>query len=671
MTTKVKKGRKPMYHVEAEYWQKAIIGMNQVLERLGLAMSPKKHRLFGNHCLAKKTERDYLKHIRGLRYFCCLIGDYESLLILQEDAPRPFSPAVSANTAAAFILYKRNDANAILKLPNGEKKEIKCTGKWKDPKNTMQFSSALSSLHNAWPDHIGGSYQDSCLNCVIADKACMLHERMLGRALLLRRGDPTLSQPFKDINKQSKKEGSGYLAHGDDALTVFELLVLRQNLMSSNKMEDFQLWVLVLVSIRLFLRSEEATGEEKRVVNGVEKVVPVGLTMDSFVPSLCIIRDGILESLAVKVQGKTDKHPVTLQLWRDKLNPELCPIVNLQLYSYLIGIKERANGGHTPAEKQLICLLFGVEEHFKRLCALLDIDIKTAQRYERDADAALKVSKFNRKFDHFKIEPWVPIRVESLQMVQVLNSEGSAGYRPLLEIAIYYIEEMCGVDKNDLNFSINWMFNKMSSYNNTDNLGEKFKEKIAQWVQPEIAQKILEEALLLADIKVRNALLGREMLVNDDRDRNPRPKKRRKHNNHLELANAERVQSTITIEDTEVAQSDSNKRQRASGEVDFPKRTELSKMKTSKPIIIVVKEKVEAIIEIHENGKDHGMTTLTLPCQNFMKKTVQPLIRCFENHFDSDLDKFCSHFTKLPYSRYNEKCKGYANSDCTAISNTK
>lgn len=47
MTTKVKKGRKPMYHVEAEYWQKAIIGMNQVLERLGLAMSPKKHRLFG------------------------------------------------------------------------------------------------------------------------------------------------------------------------------------------------------------------------------------------------------------------------------------------------------------------------------------------------------------------------------------------------------------------------------------------------------------------------------------------------------------------------------------------------------------------------------------------------------------------------------------------------
>lgn len=39
------------------------------------------------------------------------------------------------------------------------------------------------------------------------------------------------------------------------------------------------------------------------------------------------------------MQGKTDKHPVTLQLWRDKLNPELCPIVNLQLYSYLIGIK--------------------------------------------------------------------------------------------------------------------------------------------------------------------------------------------------------------------------------------------------------------------------------------------------------------------------------------------
>lgn len=63
--------------------------------------------------------------------------------------------------------------------------------------------------------------------------------------------------------KQSSKDGKLYVAEGACPLTPFEVLAIRNRLLSTNQIEDFQLWVLLLVSIKLFLRSGEATGDEK------------------------------------------------------------------------------------------------------------------------------------------------------------------------------------------------------------------------------------------------------------------------------------------------------------------------------------------------------------------------------------------------------------------------
>ena len=40
--------------------------------------------------------------------------------------------------------------------------------------------------------------------------------------------------------------------------------------------------------------------------------------------------------IGVTVQGKTDKQPVTLLLYPDTDNPELCPITNLLIYIYML-----------------------------------------------------------------------------------------------------------------------------------------------------------------------------------------------------------------------------------------------------------------------------------------------------------------------------------------------
>ena len=60
----------------------------------------------------------------------------------------------------------------------------------------------------------------------------------------------------------------------------------------------------MLISIRLFLRGGEATGDEIKKDDITKKnyVVPTGITLDRFIDDLSIItRDGEIKSLAVKI----------------------------------------------------------------------------------------------------------------------------------------------------------------------------------------------------------------------------------------------------------------------------------------------------------------------------------------------------------------------------------
>lgn len=58
----------------------------------------------------------------------------------------------------------------------------------------------------------------------------------------------------------SRQEKAFYKATGDTPISPWELLKFRTYLMSTNNLWDLQMYVMTLVSIKLFLREEEIGG---------------------------------------------------------------------------------------------------------------------------------------------------------------------------------------------------------------------------------------------------------------------------------------------------------------------------------------------------------------------------------------------------------------------------
>ncbi len=101
------KTKTPKYHVPADLLSRAKEKMTEVLLKMKLQWGAKNQPPTGNRNLEDSSKTQYQTHYRGLRYFCCLIGDYESLLILQDNPPEPFVPAIDKRTLVKFISWKR------------------------------------------------------------------------------------------------------------------------------------------------------------------------------------------------------------------------------------------------------------------------------------------------------------------------------------------------------------------------------------------------------------------------------------------------------------------------------------------------------------------------------------------------------------------------------------
>lgn len=310
MVARKQKKSSAKYHVSKEHWIAAKAGMDQVLKKLDLKFALTTTKRTGDLTLGRNTVAGYEKHYRGLRHFFCLIGDYESLLILQENAPEPFCPSMSAVNLALFIKWKRGEKGTpLVRLDNSSVIDIfgspiKCEGGWKDPKNVQQFNSAVVAIHGVHEQR--GQYQEKCTECIELENrgdghmGCRIHR---GAPCIWRKGCPVKSGTVTNAVARSAKDGEEYVPQGDSPLTPTELIQVRATLLSSNSIVDYQFFVLVLLSIKLFLRSGEATGDEK-AVGGDAVASSTGLTIASIDPSLCCVENGILKSVAVVVKGK-------------------------------------------------------------------------------------------------------------------------------------------------------------------------------------------------------------------------------------------------------------------------------------------------------------------------------------------------------------------------------
>jgi len=92
---------------------------------------------------------------------------------------------------------------------------------------------------------------------------------------------------------------------------------------------------MILLSCKLFLRKEEVSS----------------IKYSSFNKDISLIwNNGNVEALAVEIQGKSDNEIVILQLWRDDINPELCPIKHLLVFVHLSG----SNSGYLFPKKSAL-----------------------------------------------------------------------------------------------------------------------------------------------------------------------------------------------------------------------------------------------------------------------------------------------------------------------------
>jgi hypothetical protein len=123
-----------------------------------------------------------------------------------------------------------------------------------------------------------------------------------GNARLWSSGNPNNSLEVYNWSVGYIKSMSAYRPNGDSPLTPDELKLIRNKLMAGNTLWEFELYVIILLCCRMFLREDEIG---KMVYSTVNSDITVVKSND------CV------EGIAIQVQSKADSNPVTLMMWFD------------------------------------------------------------------------------------------------------------------------------------------------------------------------------------------------------------------------------------------------------------------------------------------------------------------------------------------------------------------
>jgi hypothetical protein len=307
-----------------------------VIARLELVLCQYPTSLTGDHVLATTTSKQYDCIFDSLSLFLKRIGDFESLLILNNRAPLKFCPSLSADSLIAYIDYKILPEGTPIAIsadsasnPDriGPIKDIftdrplLATQTWKCPGAVNQFLSALSTLHKS--RNQGGQYCEPCDDCIaqyaINQKPCRFHADY---PRLWRCGSPrSLNNVKNRYQRVTKVELAGYVAQGNSPLLPHVLIELRTSLLSKNSIENLRLWVMILFHIQLFLRAAEGCS----------------FRFDHFVQGLTSLNTQTRQIVALGIQvfGKSDDNPELLMIWRNDKVPEICLIRHLLVWIHL------------------------------------------------------------------------------------------------------------------------------------------------------------------------------------------------------------------------------------------------------------------------------------------------------------------------------------------------
>ena len=284
-------------------------------------------------------QRKYKTHSTECLRFCELIDDDLSGLAF-DDANRPKNPVPpDPDMVLALLMFKCNTPNIILTYKGSPVRRksggevIKCVGAWKCHSNIDSFKGMFNFLAARFPS-LSGGHRLACASCIeLRNNSTEQHQKMgctehAGKPHLISKGN-VIKHPIvaSELERWRKAMERGHQRRGNYALTPAELRRIFNYCMSSGDETFFQVYVMMLCGVKLFLRCQEVL--DMKVEDFITKMFQVDL-------------EGGVRTLVTKVQGKTDAKPVYLNIFRELFSSQkefdLIPLLLAYIKSF--GIKD-------------------------------------------------------------------------------------------------------------------------------------------------------------------------------------------------------------------------------------------------------------------------------------------------------------------------------------------
>lgn len=652
--------------------QRSIDGIEERLVHHGLTRSETMvTRRTKDRPIAEKTSFRYEQHFDQLNRFLILIGDYDSMILLLRDVPK-HAPAMKIESLVCFMKYKYGAPGTPLKDIESRQVEdvdgnaVMCTGTWLAPKILQQFQAAISNLHRA-NDHEASYYDvcDACMELPQAErfKGCARHSC---RPRLVRAGNPTKNESFKNAKTTIERDRSAYEENGTTPLIPTEVRDIRNYLISSNTIAGLQMYVILIVAIKLFLRFDEFSTLD---------------IVDSFITELHVVSATAIAALCVQVQGKCDRKPVQLLLWADDEMPEFCPIRHLLIYVFLIGAKK---GVLFPQDQELNnkppdghyknaltyatilkCILDLIKKVVKKVCRVgthtcrktgyffaifgkgADDDIMQAARhktgahakkYRQDAATLRTILETQGKFAENRVSKWKSnFLVMDGVNARALNATSCEFTAPVHKLAERFVFEHLGISRSHPKlYHPLFLIQKAMEYERPTGIEEKL-DHLLESADPTAAQEIKTLFYLYGAEREQKARTDATAMAVDPPFAQP--------------------PNSLVLDGNQVKQ----KRKRADeGDNDLADRHELKKYKTAHEKIT----KMSAIWEQYESAKGG----LTSAARTWTEKALKRAMGCLQHHCGNNKDTFCERWPTFKHYEFKE-CHGKEGETCTALSN--
>lgn len=435
---------------------------------------------------------------------------------------------------------------------------------------------------------------------------------------------------------------------------------------------NLQRWTMAIMATRLFLRYDEYHR----------------IKVSDFLEPLFMVLPERICSLALEVSGKRDKGVKRqLRLYADSEYPELCPVIPLLIYMHLAGIKggflfptvrelakEPPSNGifetHVDYEKELkktqhdVKAVLPARKNMKVGCHIYrksgychaifgnanasDLQRgarhgteKNARRYRVDAEAHHQMQLENPNPENM-VSQWKSILIESPGNAELMTRMGGGLIVSFPELPTIFVRQYLGVAEND-------PFARDPVYL----LGlakqkAKSQKSVADEIEEFVADLHPDRAQRLRNIVGRACQQHAEALLDAQRDAHERSMdvvSAVAQENAARLAALE--SQTSTTNSAPVAMSKKRQRDEES-EDDLDERKKLRSMKTTK-------EKVMLMKSIHEKKPNWGK--LSSGARTFCSRYLTPVMCCLTDHFDGDIDRFCSTWgTNFSHTTFGEKC---------------